>query len=67
MTSYSKGSLIPSNTKFTRIIIVDDLIYKTIFNDKVNKDNIEEPLNEWNDFMTNDREEKRIDSNELLR
>lgn len=25
---YSKGSLIPGNTKFTKIIIVDDVIYK---------------------------------------
>lgn len=68
--SFYKKSKIPEKTYYKALAAVSLMNYKKtamqIFNDKVNKDNIAEALEEWNDFMNNGGDGDRIGINETV-
>lgn len=67
---YYKISNIPEKSYYKALAVVSLMNYKNtayeIIRDKVNKDNIEEVLSEWNDFIWHDNKNDRKSKNELI-
>lgn len=68
---FYKKSNIPEKSYYKAMGAVALMNYKntalTILKDKVNKDNIDEVLEEWNDFINNGGDRNRINSNETVK
>ena len=68
---YYKVSKIPEKSYYKAMAVVSIMNYKNtalqIFKDKVNKDNIEEVLSEWNDFINHGGKGDRENQNETVK
>ena len=68
---FYKISNIPEKAFYKALGVVSIMNYRktafSIINDKVNKNNIDEALEEWNDFMFHDGKDDRRNINELVK
>lgn len=67
---FYKISNIPEKSYYKALAVVSIMNYKktayAILKDKINKNNIDEVINEWNDFISHGDKDNRKDANDLV-